>query len=122
MIPPRTSFRDPSGRCFLIQGRVFRVLAAKSAIECDAFLKTSCARRFIESRQLVETRRLDPNELDGVRTVLALEAANESEPAEAILEHERVPFANYPCEWAPEMLWEAGRLTLELARAALVDG
>ena len=37
-------------------------------------------------------------------------------------EHERIAFPAYPHEWPPEMLWSAGRLTLELARAARADG
>jgi SAM-dependent methyltransferase len=36
--------------------------------------------------------------------------------------HERIPFASYPAEWAPEMLAAAGELTLELARALLPLG
>ena len=41
---------------------------------------------------------------------------------EAVFEHERIPFRSYPYEWPPEMLWAAGRLTLELAQTALADG
>jgi SAM-dependent methyltransferase len=44
------------------------------------------------------------------------------QPAGAVIEHERIPFPSYPHEWPPEMLWAAGRLTLELAQAALADG
>ena len=50
-------------------------------------------------------------------------SSGEKTPAPAdIFEHERIPFQSYPSEWPPEMLWEAGRLTLELGRAALADG
>src|SRR5262249_36254505 len=37
--------------------------------------------------------------------------------ATASLEHERIPFASFPYEWPPEMLYDAGALTLELALA-----
>jgi SAM-dependent methyltransferase len=40
----------------------------------------------------------------------------------AVAEHEKAPFANYPHEWAPEMLHAAGTLTIELARTGLPDG
>src|SRR5262249_11731449 len=40
----------------------------------------------------------------------------------AIFEHERIPFPSYPHEWPPEMLWAAGKLTLEIAQAASAEG
>ena len=39
-----------------------------------------------------------------------------------VVEHEKVPFPSYAFEWAPEMLQEAGSLTLELAERSLEDG
>jgi SAM-dependent methyltransferase len=39
-----------------------------------------------------------------------------------VVEHEQIPFRNYPHEWPPEMLHAAGMLTLELAESLLVDG
>jgi hypothetical protein len=39
-----------------------------------------------------------------------------------IVEHNLVDFANYPHEWAPEMLRSAAFLTLELASSALQNG
>jgi 2-polyprenyl-3-methyl-5-hydroxy-6-metoxy-1,4-benzoquinol methylase len=42
--------------------------------------------------------------------------------ADSFCEHEWIPFASYPHEWPPELLWAAARLTLDLARRALADG
>ncbi|MFO1524044.1 MAG: SAM-dependent methyltransferase [Kiritimatiellia bacterium] len=39
-----------------------------------------------------------------------------------VLAHSRVPFASFPHEWAPSQLADAGRLTLEIAQAALEQG
>jgi predicted RNA methylase len=39
-----------------------------------------------------------------------------------LLEHDPVPFPNYPYEWAPEMLHAAGALTLDFASSALEGG
>ena len=39
-----------------------------------------------------------------------------------LFEHEKIPFPSFPHEWPPEMLWAAGKLTLEIARAALAEG
>ena len=38
-----------------------------------------------------------------------------SRESTAVVEHERIPFPSFPYEWPPEMLWEAGALTLDLA-------
>jgi hypothetical protein len=40
----------------------------------------------------------------------------------AVLEHERIAFQSFPYEWAPEMLYAAGALTLDLAESALAEG
>ena len=45
-----------------------------------------------------------------------------SRPNSVIFEHERVRFQSFPYEWPPEMLWAAGRLTLDIAVAARADG
>lgn len=116
------SFRDPAGKCFLAGGRVLRLLDQEGATQAEAFLKTARARTWLHGGQIVGTRRLGREEwaalgeLPAIGTVLAAGAW------EAVYEHERVPFASYPYEWSPEMLWEAGRLTLELARTGLPDG
>jgi len=115
------SFRDPAGGCQVIAQRVLRALDAQSACAMEAFLQTAAARQFLTREQLVSTRRLEAKE----------EAAISQAPewqglflngATAIYEHEKIPFRSYPYEWAPEMLWEAARLTLEMAQASLAEG
>jgi SAM-dependent methyltransferase len=44
------------------------------------------------------------------------------EAPEVVFEHERITFPSFPYEWAPEMLYRAGRLTLDLAESALIEG
>ncbi len=39
-----------------------------------------------------------------------------------VVEHDAIPFLNYPYEWAPEMLQSAAELTLQLGRAAMRAG
>jgi SAM-dependent methyltransferase len=39
-----------------------------------------------------------------------------------VVEHEPIPFSNFPYEWPPEMLHCAAALTLQLARAAVDTG
>lgn len=57
---------------------------------------------------------------DGVG-VLGERGALEFGPDMQVVEHERVWFPSYPYEWPPEMLFSAGELTLEIARASLGD-
>ena len=115
MTQPTASFRDPAGSCCLLRGRVLRALAAESAVEVEKFLETRCARGFTAQRRLVSTRRLGPAEADALCQSPDGEALFATQRPDALFEHERVPFPSFPYEWPPEMLWEAGRLTLDLA-------
>lgn len=116
------SFRDPSGSCWLTDKKVFRILDEASAAGCDAFLATDSGKRFLEEKKLVSTRRISAAEASANPDVPPA-LRGKCPPGTAVLfEHEKIPFPSYPYEWPPEMLWEAGRLTLELARTPLHDG
>jgi SAM-dependent methyltransferase len=116
------SFRDPAGCCCSFNGRVLRFVAAEAVPEFEQFLQTNCARQFIARKQFVSTRRLNENETAALLESPELPPVFRAQPGGAVFEHERIPFPGYPHEWPPEMLWAAGRLTLELAQAALADG
>jgi SAM-dependent methyltransferase len=122
MPSPAPSFRDPAGGCCSFNGRVLRFVAADAVSEFEKFLQTNCARQFIARREFVSTRRLNENETAALRASPELQPMFNSQPVGAVFEHERIPFPGYPHEWPPEMLWDAGRLTLELAQAALAAG
>ena len=119
---PAPSFRDPAGCCCSFHGRVLRFVARDAVSEFEKFLQTNGARQFIARKKFVSTRRLDENETAALRAAPELQPVFNAQPGSAVFEHERIPFPSYPHEWPPEMLWEAGRLTLELAQAALADG
>jgi len=116
------SFRDPAGSCCVIGQRVLRSLAADSAATLETFLLSPSAQRFVSRRQLVQTRRLPEAEVAGLLESSPWESLFAARRPEAVFEHECIPFCSYPYEWPPEMLWEAGRLTLELAQSSLEDG
>ena len=122
MPAPAPSFRDPAGCCCSFNGRVLRFVAADAVSEFEKFLQTNCARQFIARKQFVSTRRLNENEIAALRESPELQPVFNAQPIGAVFEHERIPFPGYPHEWPPEMLWDAGRLTLELAQAAFADG
>lgn len=116
------SFRDPAGCCCSFNGRVLRFVAAEAVPEFEKFLQTNCARQFIAGKKFVSTRRLNEDETAMLRESPELQPVFHAQLGGAVFEHERIPFPSYPHEWPPEMLWDAGRLTLELAQAALADG
>ena len=122
MSAPAPSFRDPAGCCCSFHGRVLRFVAAEAVSEFEKFLQTNGARQFMARKKFVSTRRLDENETAALRAAPELQPVFNAQPGGAAFEHERIPFPSYPHEWPPEMLWAAGRLTLELAQAALADG
>jgi 2-polyprenyl-3-methyl-5-hydroxy-6-metoxy-1,4-benzoquinol methylase len=122
MTQTAVSFRDPGGICCVTDRGVFRLLAPECLRDWEAFQQTAAARAFIERRQMVGTRRLPENEIGALRQDSRLSTLLAARQPAAVLEHERIPFPSYPFEWPPEMLHEAGRLTLELAVAALEEG
>jgi SAM-dependent methyltransferase len=117
-----SSFRDPAGNCFVFEKCVYRFLDPDSAAVCNDFLQTDCAKNFWAKGQLISTRRLSEPEAVRLKQENEFSALFASHAGRQVLEHERVPFVSYPYEWPPEMLWEAARLTLELARTALAEG
>lgn len=102
--------------------RVLRFVAAGALAEFEDFLQTAAANKFNAERKLVSSRRLTENETAELRAAPELKTVFAALNVSAVFEHGRVPFVSYPHEWSPEMLWEAGKLTLDLARAALADG
>jgi SAM-dependent methyltransferase len=116
------SFRDPMGSCCVLENGVVRLVAPEGLAEFDGFLKTRAARDYLDRKQLVSTRRLSQVEITGLRETPAGKSMLAARPEAAVFEHERISFASYPHEWPPEMLWAAGRLTLDLGRAVLAEG
>jgi SAM-dependent methyltransferase len=119
---PAPSFRDPAGCCCFFKRQVLRLVTANAVQEFEDFLQTNCARQFIAGKKFVSTRRLNDAETAALCASPELQPVFNTQPIGAVFEHERIPFPSYPHEWPPEMLWDAGRLTLELAQAALADG
>ena len=118
----KQSFRDPAGCCIIFRQRVLRFVAAEAVPEFEAFLHTDCARRFITQNKLVATRRLGAAETAALHEAPELKPIFSARPVGAVFEHEKIPFSSFAHEWPSEMLWEAGRLTLDLAQAVRADG
>ncbi len=115
------SFRDPAGSVYCSEDRVLRSVTTEYVNEFSRFLSSGSAQRMIAAGLVVGTRELPASvAADTGRSLATLgEAVSRGS---RLYEHERVWFPSYPHEWAPEMLHEAGRLTLELAGKSLQDG
>lgn len=116
------SFRDPSGRLLVIDGRVIRLVNQSGVTDLNAFLATKAANLFQESGRLVRTKRLEESEARSILGGRDPGDVIEDATYSMALEHERIPFQNFPYEWPPEMLHDAGLLTLDLARNLLAEG
>jgi SAM-dependent methyltransferase len=106
------TFRDPAGSVVRAGGRIFRIIRHEFVGELQAFLETRAACAAIESGRLISSLRLSSEAAPDL----------DLEPGEALYEHDRITFPNYPYEWPAEMLQAAGLLTLDLALAALEEG
>jgi len=99
------TFRDPAGSVSVSQDQVTRIVFSEGLPNLNAYLNSPAVRRHVESGELVETR-VD----DAAPALLS---------GSVIVEHPRIPFASYPCEWPAVMLHAAARLTLELCSSLL---
>lgn len=108
--PHNVSFRDPGGQVFRAAGRIFRSVNAEASPTLDLFLRSDLAGSLQEAGRLVRT--WAPENLPEGLSAL---------PGR-LVEHQAVPFPTYPAEWCPEMLVEAGNLTLDLSEALLKSG
>ena len=104
------SFRDPHSRVFYADGRVLRALSAQGLADWTAFVESGLAGELMAEGKLVGTAPAEAVAGPMLPHALA---------AEAVLEHERVPFVSYPYEWTFGMLRDAALLQLELLGRAL---
>lgn len=111
------SFRDPAGRLFRIDDRLVRFVHESAAPAFEAFLKSASARDLHHRNALVGS-----HPVDDTARVAAFRATTKELGAGLFVEHDRLPFVSYPHEWPAVMLYEAGRLTLEVAERVLEDG
>lgn len=118
-----SSFRDPDGCVVLTGDRVLRFVNSSGELALNAFLASETARRALAAGQLVPTYQASLNEFAQPAGIAAASIGRpEYGEFSAVWEHERIAFQNFPYEWAPEMLYAAGVLTLDLAEASLAEG
>jgi SAM-dependent methyltransferase len=114
------SFRDPGGSLVEFEGRVLRVVGEDAAARLRTFLHSALHRELVAEGLLVPTR--TPDDAHSLLARLSVDLSGRWSRGAVLFEHERVPFPSYPHEWPAELLWEAGRLTVELCQRTLTHG
>jgi ribosomal protein L11 methylase PrmA len=105
------SFRDPGGRVFQLDGKIFRTVTAVSAPDYDYVRGTGLIRELIDKGKLV------PEELvDQTQQILPVD------DAEYILEHPRLDVISYPYEWSFPLLKSAAIHHLDILLDSLKHG
>jgi 2-polyprenyl-3-methyl-5-hydroxy-6-metoxy-1,4-benzoquinol methylase len=116
------SFRDPSGCLLSFDERIFRVVNQTGVADFKAFLESETFQKFSEQGSVVRTECLDDASSFHFFEKPEIKSRFAYTENLTVVEHERIPFQNFPYEWSPEMLYAAASLTLDLAESLLVEG
>lgn len=109
--PDPGSFRDPGGRIFISEDRVFRAVMPTNADAYQAAKKAGLYESLTQKGLLLSSREV-PLETLGDYAKGAVQA----------LEHPRLPFISYPYEWSFALHQAAALLHLDLHLEALNSG
>ncbi|MCH8342466.1 MAG: class I SAM-dependent methyltransferase [Planctomycetes bacterium] len=105
------SFRDPSGRVFLRDGRIFRTVTRRAAADFQRVVETGLLEELAREDLLVPWRQ-----------VPLADAAPVDGNVVKVLEHDRLDFISYPYEWSFAGLKAAAILHLDIQLRALSKG
>ncbi len=104
------SFRDPDGFIFFQGDWVFRAVLPPAVSRYREFVKSGLSEELQAAGLLVSTSELPPG---------SVSPYSEIPDGSLILEHELIPFLNYPYEWTFNMLRDAALLQLEILERSL---
>lgn len=112
------SFRDPDGFVFRHGNRILRCVYPRAAGDVRCFLSSAAATEWMSCGTLPSAKVLTGE----VVADLPSELRDAAPAGSLFVEHNPIPFGNYPYEWAPGMLHSAAALTLRLAQSATTQG
>ncbi len=112
--PHPASFRDPTGRVYLLEDRILRVISGKAAEDYRFARDSGFLDRLAGRGWIVRSVELDASRLE-------LEGACLAE-SDVVVEHPRIPFISYPYEWPFRSLQRAALLHLDIHLEALDAG
>jgi ribosomal protein L11 methylase PrmA len=97
------SYRDPSGRIFILGDRVLRTVMPRAAADFDFVRSTGVLERLIAEGSAIAEQRVEPSDLPA--------AFND---ARYVVQHPKLPFVSYPYEWCFAALKRAALLHLDI--------
>ena len=117
-----SSFRDPEGHLIKLNNRIMRLIRESSVNDIATFLNTDSAKNFTKAEKLIKTYNIDELEIGIIKEQLGNDFFLDIHDEDLIVEHEKVDFPSYPYEWSSVMLYQAAKLTLDIANASLDEG
>jgi ribosomal protein L11 methylase PrmA len=93
------SYRDPSGRVFVLGDRVLRTVMPRAAADFDFVRSTGVLERLIAEGSAIAEQRVEPSGFDD---------------ASYVVQHPKLPFVSYPYEWCFTALKRAALLHLDI--------
>lgn len=111
VIPEPGSFRDPRGRLYYVEDRVYRTVTARGVEDFNFVCKSGLIDRLLEAGKVI-----------GATSVPKDVLGEYGKGAAVVVEHPRIPFVSYPYEWPFPALKAAALLHLEIQIDALEAG
>jgi ribosomal protein L11 methylase PrmA len=105
------SYRDPSGRVFILGDRVLRTVAPRAAAEFEFVRSTGVLQSLIADGLVIAEEKVAPSELP-----------RDFNDARYVLQHPKLPFVSYPYEWCFTALKRAALLHLDIQMRCLEQG
>ncbi|MGE5112893.1 MAG: class I SAM-dependent methyltransferase [Acidobacteriaceae bacterium] len=118
MSPIYSSLHDPGGRVLRFDNRIIRLVNREGERNLDSVRNSGALRRLQSEKRFISFAPLALND------IAELPVSHDdliSEGVISLLEHEAIPFPSYPYEWPPAMLFEAAKLTLDIAGALIEE-
>jgi len=109
-----SSFRDPSGFLFTVNGTLFRSVSRRYQQHYDHLIQSGLYDKLVENKLLIPHVEVDPG------TIKHFPGSRED--IYKIIQPERVPFISYPYEWCLSQLKDAALTTLKIQKQALDHG
>jgi ribosomal protein L11 methylase PrmA len=109
--PDAGSYRDPSGRVFVLNDRVLRTVAPRATADFEYVRSTGVLQSLIAEGSAIAEEQVDPGVLP--------RGFND---ASYVLQHPKLPFISYPYEWCFTALKRAALLHLDIQMRCLEQG
>ena len=103
------SLRDPAGQVVSAGKRIFRHVRPEGLRNLEAYQGSDVLSEFRDRENLISFSEVDEGDIGALLT------NSEHEFSGTWIEHPKIPFVSYPHEWPAAALYDAGKLTLEIA-------